>query len=293
MTYSEIQDKIVSAFWSEGLKAEIARRGYVFPPMDLMAAVYQHTAAYEERLALLQLFADHVPEAAEYAQHIISWERRKLEQIRTPAPGAVYELRISEGSPTEWDNYLCTDFDACLAIIDEYYRRYSRKEEGPQTRYSIVCRKLLGPGDDLDTEVLGCCDLLPGKVIESVWFGPPGEFEDCTGICWKCEHECLHNQETAYPNFLPDHSPVLYRLPDGTVHFGVTLEQMTVESLVYVIPLEGEMIANRDYSQFCVCHDHEHIPFPDVDAADREELPGALRDNLDAFLAFLEEEYKK
>ena len=66
---------------------------------------------------------------------------------------------------------------------------------------------------------------------------------------------------------------------------------MTVESLIYIIPLHETMIANRDYSEFCVCHEHEHIPFPDVDAASREELPDDMRDNLDAFLAFLKEEY--
>lgn len=293
MTYQQLQDRIVSAFWSEGLKAEIARRDFVFPPMDLMAVVYQHTRAFEERLALLQLFADHVPEVAEYAAHVIAWERRKLEQIKTPAPGMVYELRISEENPTEWDDCLCADFDACLTVIDEYYKHYDWKKETPQTRYSIVCRKLLGPGDDLTNEVLGCCDLLPGKIIESVWFGAPGEFEGCTGSCWKCEHECLHNQEAVYPAFLPDKSPVRYRLPDGTVHFGLTLGDMSDLCLCYIIPLDSEMLAERDYEQFCLGHDHEHIPCPDVDAVSREELPDALRANYDDFIAFLNKEGSK
>ena len=290
MTYQQLQDKIVSAFWSEGLKAEIAKRNFIFPPKDLMAVVYQHTRAYEERLGLLQLFADHVSEVADYARHIISWERWKLEMIKTPTPGMVYELRISDETPAEWDDYLCADFDTCLSVIDGYYRRYSRRVEGPQTCYSIVCRKLLGSSDDLTTETLGCCDLLPGKIIESVWFGAPGEFEDCTGICWECPHECLHNQEAVYPAFLPDKSPVRYRLPDGTVHFGITLGDMTDGCLCYVIPLDSEMLAKRDFGQFCLGHDHEHIPFPDVDLARREEIPDDLWENYEAFVVFLNQE---
>lgn len=293
MTYQQIQDRIVASFWSEGLKAEIARRNFVFPPMDLMAAVYQHTRAFDERLERLQLFADHVPKVAAYAQQVIDWERRKLEQIKTPAPGMVYELRISEDNPMDWEDYLCADFDSCLAVIDAYYKHHTWMEEGPLTRYSIACRKLLGPGDNLDREYLGCCDLLPGKIIECVWFGNPGEFEDCTGSCWKCEHECLHNQEAVYPAFLPDKSPVRYRLPNGTVHFGITLGDMTDRCQAYVIPLDGEMLVNRDYEQFCLGHDHEHIPFPDVDAVQPEDLPGDLRANYDDFVAFLNKEGSK
>lgn len=287
MTYQQLQDKIVSAFWSEGLKAEIAKRQFLFPPLDLMAVVYQHTRAFEERLALLQLFADHVPDVAEYAAHVIAWERRKLEQIKTPAPGMIYELRISDENPWEWDDYLCIDFNACLAMIDAYYNCHTWAKETPKTRYSIACRKLLSPGDDLVAEYLGCCDLLPGKIIQSVWFGAPGEFEDCNGICWKCEHECLHNQEAVYPAFLPDKSPVRYRLPNGTVHFGITLGDMTDTCLAYVIPLDSEMLVNRDYEQFCLGHDHEHIPCPDVDLASRDEVPDDLWENYEAFVDFL------
>ena len=42
MTYQEIQDQIVSTFWSEGLKKHIQETGFVFPPEDLLAVIYQH-----------------------------------------------------------------------------------------------------------------------------------------------------------------------------------------------------------------------------------------------------------
>lgn len=289
MTYQQIQDRIVSRFWSEGLKQEIQQRNYVFPPEDLMAVAWHHTDAWEERLERLELFAAYVPEVAEHARQIIDWQRKKLADFKTPAPGEVYELRITDAPGEETLDFLCADFDSCFDLIDRYYEHFDWIRETEKTRYSIVRRKLLTHADTLDLEELGSCDLLPGKIIGQLWYGPSGEFEDCDGKCYQCKYDCIANQEAEYPNFLPDRSPVRYRLPNGTVHLGVTLEHMTMECLVYIIPLDGEMLTNRDFGQFCLGHDHEHIPVPDVDLIPREELPDDLRGNYDAFLTFLEQ----
>lgn len=291
MTYQEIQDKIVSTFWSEGLKKHIRETGYVFPPEDLLAVIYQHIHDFEERMKYFQLTADHVPEASEHAKQIIAWERRRLEDFCRLNPGEVYELRVSDEPGGEETNFLCGDFDTAVALIDRYYEWFDWLVETERSRYSILRRRLLTASERSYDDVLGSCDLLPGKRINRVWYGGKSELPDCTENCAKCHQQCVANQEAEYPNFLPENSPVRYRLPDGTVHFGVTLKQMSTESLVYIIPLHETMIANRDYSQFCVCHEHEHIPFPDVDAVPCGELPSEFRENYDAFIAFLEKEY--
>ena len=291
MTYQEIQDMIVSTFWSEGLKKHIRETGYVFPPEDLLAVIYQHIHDFEERMKYFQLTADHVPEASEHAKQIIAWERRRLEDFCRLNPGEVYELRVSDEPGGEETNFLCGDFDTAVALIDRYYEWFDWLVETERSRYSILRRRLLTASERSYDDVLGSCDLLPGKRINRVWYGGKSELPDCTENCAKCHQQCVANQEAEYPNFLPENSPVRYRLPDGTVHFGVTLKQMSTESLVYIIPLHETMIANRDYSQFCVCHEHEHIPFPDVDAVPCGELPSEFRENYDAFIAFLEKEY--
>jgi len=287
MTYTQIQDRIVSRFWSEGLKKHIHETGFLFSPEDLLAVIYQHIDDFEERMEYLQLMADHVPEAAEHARQIIAWERRRLEDFRRLNPGEVFELRVTDEPGGETVNFLCGDFGTAVTLIDRYYEWFDWLEETERSRCSIVRRRLLTANEESYDDELGSCDLLPGKRIERVWYGGKSELPDCTGDCFACSQGCIHNQEAEYPNYLPDNSPVRYRLPDGTVHFGVTLKQMSAESLVYIIPLHETMIANRDYSQFCVCHKHEHIPFPDVDAVSREELPGDQRENLEAFLGFL------
>ena len=42
MNFQEIQDQIVSNFWSDGLKKHIREMGYVFPAEDLLTIIYQH-----------------------------------------------------------------------------------------------------------------------------------------------------------------------------------------------------------------------------------------------------------
>ena len=291
MTYQEIQNRIVDTFWSEGLKNHIRKTSYVFPAEDLLTVIYQHIHDFEERQKYYTLLMDHVPEVSAHAAQVAAWELQCLADFRNPNPGEVYELRVTDEPGGEEARLLCVDFDTALALIDRYYEHYDWLTETERSRYSIYRRKLLTAKEHKCDDELGSCDLLPGKRIERVWYGPKSELPDCMDECYRCHQNCVQNQEAEYPNFLPDRSPVRYRLPNGAVHFGLTLNQMTVESLIYIIPLHESMIANRDYSQFCICHEHEHIPFPDVDAASREELPDDMRDNLDAFLAFLKEEY--
>lgn len=293
MTYQEIQDKIVSTFWSEGLKKHIRETGYVFPPEDLLAVIYQHIHDFEERMEYLQLMADHVPEAAEHARQILAWERRRLEDFRRPGPGEVYELRVSDEPGGEETNFLCGDFDTAVALIDRYYEWFDWLEETERSRYSILRRRLLTASERSYDDVLGSCDLLPGKRINRVWYGGKSELPDCTENCAKCHQQCVANQEAEYPNFLPENSPVRYRLPDGSVHLGVTLEQRPMECLAYVIPLDGELLSNRNHDEDWGCHWHEHLPLPYVDTVSREELPDDLRENLDAFLTFWERKFGK
>lgn len=291
MNFQEIQDQIVSNFWSDGLKKHIREMGYVFPAEDLLTIIYQHIQDFEERQKYYRLLIDHVPEVAVHAAQVANWELQCLTEFRTPGHGEVYELRASDEPGGEETNFLCADFDTAVKLIDRYYEWFDQITETDQSRYSIHRRKLLSADSSDYNDDLGSCDLLPGKRIKRVWFGPKSELPECSDDCWGCAQKCVQLQESLYPNFLPDRSPVRYRLPDGKVHYGVNLNQMETESLIYIIPLHETMLANRDYGQFCVDHWHEHIPYPDVDGATREELPDDLRENLDAFLRFLAENY--
>ena len=287
MTYQEIQDTIVSSFWSEGLKRRLAELEYRFEPQDLLGLAYQYAPNFSERLKRLEMLAANVPPVAEQARRCILWQRETLEAFQKSEDGVIYELTIKITPDSYPERYLCADYPACLEMIDKFCAEYGEYEED-STRYLIAKRKILRSGDAFEEDELGESVLLRGKVLLSVDVND--ERTEVCGPgknCVKCETPSAHCIEVCYPGFLPDRCAVRYRMPDGSIRFGVHLGGEDGYDRCYIIPLDGEMLSSQDHAAHWGCHWHEHIPHPDVEHTDPAELPAQLRENYLAFLDFL------
>lgn len=272
MTYQQLQEKIVSRFWSEALKAQITRTNHQFSPKDLMGMIWKQTESMQERHELLRELAALCPELREHIGLVLAWEERNLSQFKELAPGEVFELQINDEPDEDAERILCADFDACLAMIDRYFAKYDWVKETSKTRYSIERRRLHTAADDLELSP-SSCDLLPGKEVSRIWFGSSGEFADC-GDCVDCERRCIDSLEPEIPEFLPNLSPVRYLLQDQ-VCFGCSIALRTAGWEGYIIPLDSPMF-DEPLDDFL---DHEHIPYPDIEPASIEDLPEPLRRN--------------
>lgn len=289
MTYQEIQDRIVTNFWSEGLKRQLAQTGHRFSEQDLLGLAFRYAVSFDERLQLLELLVEHVPSVTDQARRAIDWQRESLTKFQQHGDHEVYELTIKTTPESYAERYLCADYGTCLELIDKFYEEYGHDEDDAQARYRITKRRILQRGGRFQEDELGECVLLPGKLLLSV-----DVYDDRTEVCgpghdcMNCKTPSAHCIEICFPAFLPDRSAVRYRMPDGSIRFGVHLGSNQDSECCYVIPLDGEMLRSRDHAAHWDDHWHEHIPHPDVDAAAREELPEDLQENLDAFLTFLE-----
>lgn len=285
MNYQKIQEQIVSRFWSEGLKAELARRDYVFAPEKLMCLAYKHNRNYTERLKLMRLFADQVPEAAEHAKLVIQWMERCLAAFRESDENIVFEVWMDSDGTDNSIRYLCTTFDACPDVIEQHYAKNTWDKETENACYTIVKRRILQPGDSIDRYEEQYADLGPGKVIADVPTGRTCEYGDCEGDCTDCPHICVDCCQDLIPEWIPDLSPVRYRNHAKEVRYGCVLSGGCDSWEAYIIPLDSGMF-DDGLEAHCGFFDHEHIIWPDVDVIKPEELPAELRQNYDAFVAF-------
>lgn len=288
MTYQQIQDRIVSSFWSEGLKRKLSELEYRFETLDLLGLAYQYAPSFNDRLELLGLLAEHVPSVADQARRCILWQRETLESFQRSEDGVLYELTIKTTPDSYPERYLCTDYPACLEMIDKFYGEYG-SEECEETRYRITKRKIFRSGDTFQEDELGEIVLLPGKVLLSVDVND--ERTEVCGPgknCVKCQVSSAYCIEVCYPGFLPDRCVVRYRMPDGSIRFGVHLGGEDGYDRCYIIPLDGEMLSSRDHAAYWGYHWHEHIPHPDVEMMSPSDLEPRLRENYEAFLAFLD-----
>lgn len=287
MTYQQIQDRIVSNFWSEGLKRRLAELDYRFPEQDLLGLAYQYAPSFAGRLELLELLAQHVPPVADQARRCVLWQRVTLEDFQRPEDGVIYELTIKLTPDSYPERYLCADYPACLEMIDKFLERYE-EEEQEDTRYRITKRKIFHSGDEFREDELGECVLLRGKVVLSADVND--ERTEVCGPgknCVKCQTLSAHCIQVCYPGFLPDRCAVRYRMPNGSIRFGVHLGGEDGYDRCYIIPLDGELLSSRDHAAHWGYHWHEHIPHPYVEQMDPEDLDPQLRENYEAFLAFL------
>lgn len=287
MTYTEIQDQITSSFWSATLKQFLADQGYVFPPEKLLRLAYKHTGSYAQRLKLVKLFADHVPEAADHARLIVKWMADRLEAFRSADEHTFFELRIDPEGDEDTLDYSCADFGTCLDVIDQFYAHYGHTSWGRETEkacYTINKKRILQPGESLTLSDDQTATLGPGKVITYIPMGMTSEYGSCEGDCNDCPHICVDCAGDLIPPFLPDLSPVRYLDIAGDICFGCILTDGSDGWDAYVIPLDSYMF--EEGLDECYSMDHKHIPWPNVESIPAAELPEPMRQNYDAFIAF-------
>lgn len=290
----ELQKEILSYLWSEDLKRHIEETGFRFSEEDLLTIAYKFAPTFAQRLRLLALVTENCPTVSDHARKCIAYQEKCLGHFLDHGPDAVYELRIQDdpSDPNTCDDrYLCESYEAALEMIDGYYREYDFAPEQPTVRYTIAKRRILRMGEPFRAESSTDAILGAGKVLISVDDIPDeSEHGPCVDICIDCQHPCAYNMAADFPHFLPDRAVVQYQLPDGSLHYGIDLSYMWEGpvSELYIIPLDGEMLNNRDWDQYDGFLDHEHIPAPYVRAASLSGLPEKLRENYHAFIAWLD-----
>lgn len=290
MTYQQIQDRIVSTFWSEGLKTQIRETGYVFQPRALLGIAYNLPESRAERLANLRLLADHVPEVADHAKLVIEWQEKALADFKQLGPGEIFELEIIWKKDEESDRYFCANFDAAMEIIDRYWEYFDCRQENDTTVYNIIRRKLLNPGDEPDHISHENCELGPGKEVRYVFTGMDTEYGKCDNWCFECDKDCITVTDSLFPSFLPDLCAVRYRFEPDTIRYGVLLTDGSSGYEYYIVPLDSQMF-REDLEESWGWLDHEHIVFADTDQISPDQLPDALRQNYDTFVAFWKSKY--
>lgn len=291
MTHQQLQKEIISCIWSSDLRKCIKELDYEFTGEELLGIAFHFAPDYAERLRLLSLLVSHAPDVSAHASRCIDWQRKCLEQFRVHGEHEIYELQIKLEPDDYEERYLCTSFETALQMIDEFYKHYDFTHETETTRYRIEKRKILQPGQPFSEDNLGECVFSSGKTLLSVDVclletenGP------CVHSCADCLDSCILNLEVCFPAFLPSRSAVKYRLPDGSLHYGIHLNRLGYDEMesCYIIPLDGEMLKNRSYDESWGYHWHEHIPCPYVEAIPKSALNAQLRENYDAFTAWLD-----
>lgn len=295
----ELQKEIISCLWSEDLKRYIEETGFRFSEEDLLAIAYNFAPTFAERLRLLELVARHCPSVADHAEKCITYQEKCLAHFLRHSPDQVYELKILDNpsDPQDYEErYLCESYEAALDMIDGFYKEYDFSPEQPTVRYTIAKRCILHKGNSFREDDCGEAILGAGKVLLSVDNIPDEtEFGPCQEDCVGCTLPCIYNMEAAFPPFLPDRSPVRYRLPNGKEEYGIHLKLNWVGlgCELYVIPLDGEMMNTRDFDAHWGGHWHQHIPAPYVRSVPLDSLPQNLRDNLHAFRRWYREKFPR
>lgn len=287
-----LQKEILSCLWSADLKRYLEENPVDFSENDLLTMAYHFAPTFEERLRLLGLVAKHCPGVSDYAARCIAWQRKCLNHFRRHSVDEVYELRILDKPGAYEERYLCESYEAALEMIDGFYAEYDFAPEAETVRYTIAKRSILHSGQPFREDELGEVILSAGKVLISV-SDIPGESENgpCSHSCPKCAAPCIEIREVdSFPAFLLDRSPVRYRFPSGREEFGIhlRLNWNGPGAMLYIIPLDSEMMNERSFDKDWGWHWHEHISAPWVTSAPLSQLPEKLRENYKTFTAWLD-----
>ena len=288
----DLQKEFIDCLWSEDLKRHIAETGFRFSEEDLLAIACKHAPSFAERLRLLELVARNCPQVSDHAKKCILYLKKCLARFLSHDANQVYELRIVDDPSDRHgyeSHYLCESYEAALEMIDGHYKEYDFAPEQPTVRYTITKRCILRTGDPFREDHCGEAILSAGKVLVSVDHIPDEtEFGPCADDCMDCAKPCIHNMEVAFPNFLPNFAPVQYRLPNGSMYYGISIffEGFCLGPELYIIPLDGDMLNSRNFDAHWGGHWHEHVPSPNVRAVPLDSLPEKLRENYHAFVAW-------
>ncbi len=268
MDKNNIQQQIVSHFWSETLKKYIAETGHTFTDEELLGLIWWFVPEYQERLRLLGLIVEHIPTVAEYAKLSISHMETALDYVQQCGKGEVYELRIVDLDEPE-ERYLCDSYHTALKMIDAFWEEYDSCHEKPTTKYIIVKRSIRHATDDFREDELGRCELGPGKVLLAA------ETQDFYN--WEPMPE---SSDILFPDFLPNLITVKYRWC-GKTAMGLVFEPKRGGPCdsVYIMPLGGK--TDPDW------WDHNHVPHPDVDIASEGDLSDEQKEAVGTLRTFL------
>lgn len=293
----DLQKEILSCLWSKDLKRHIEETDFRFSQEDLLAIACQFAPNFSERLRLVGLIAQQCPEVSDHAEKYIAWQHRCLAHFVSHDSSYVYELRILDDPSDRHayeERYLCESYEAALEMIDGFYQCYDFAPEQPTVRYTIVKRAILRAGQPFREDACGEAILGAGKLLIEV-DDIPNESEHgvCPADCVDCPIRCIRNLDVAFPEFLPNRAAVQYRLPNGSLHYGIYLcfDWVGLGCDAYVIPLDSEMMNTQDFDAHWGGHWHEHIPRPYVRSVPLEELPNNLRENYHAFTAWLTDKH--
>lgn len=289
-----VQKVILSCLWSEDLTRHIEETGFRFSEEDLLTIAYRFAPSFAERLRLLELVAENCLTVSDHARRCITYQEECLAHFLCHSSHQVYELKILD-DPSDPHNYeeryLCESYEAALEMIDGFYKEYDFAPEQPTVRYTIAKRVILRKGDSFREDTCGESILGAGRELIEVDDIPnEREYGPCPDDCMDCPVRCVGNLNVEFPNFLPDRAAVQYRLPNGSMHYGIDLShtQEGPISEFYIIPLDGDMLNTRDFDAHWGGHWHVHIPAPYVRSVPLDALPENLRENYLAFTAWLD-----
>ena len=117
-----MKDTVLSLLPSRALREKIREVGYEFTEQELLFILYEYAPTFEERMTLLERFAETAsPEIQETVGLIMAWQRRIFDAFRVLGEGEVYELHIKDTPDSYDETYLCGSYEAALAYIDLFY----------------------------------------------------------------------------------------------------------------------------------------------------------------------------
>jgi hypothetical protein len=291
-----MKDTILSLLPSRALREKIREVGYKFTEQELLFILYEYAPTFEERMTLLERFAETAsPEIGETVGLILAWQRRIFDAFRVLGEGEVYELHIKDTPDSYDETYLCGSYDAALAYIDLFYKEYGTDQKGDSTRYRIEKRRIYGgkPDEVFDEDYLAECVLDQHKRVMTVddhvdnspygmGFCEKQECDTCEKICWH------HGRDVLFPCFTKNLDLVRFEDYKGAVRYGVNFQwDDSPADCLCVDPLDSLAVRYHIFEN--AGDDHDHPPLPLVEPASAEELSEEMRRNYLAFLEYLKE----
>ena len=286
-----LYDELIELIPSESLKKAIKDNKSILSDITLLSIAYKCAPDYETRLKYLVLLCDQFTDKMkQYAESLITSERKMLKGFYEDYPDAVFELHIKD-SPNSYDEkYLCASIESALKMIPMYYKEYDCTEN-ELSRYKIVKRRVFVGTDaePFSEDWLGEAVFLPGNILYSVDAEEYRLDDNCSHDCLECEG-CLDCNTGEYPCFTKNGDVVEFiDLLDLSKHFGVVLQNGndSVNEL-YIIPLDSERIRYHDFENVFYAHEHCYAPF--VEKICPDQLPEKIRKDYFAFLQYINNE---
>ncbi len=268
---------VVSLLPSRTLRERICAENYEFSERDSLLILYRYARGQEERLRLLEEFADGASALlADIARRLLLWEREKFERFSAPTERFVYELCITDRSADYEECCLCNTYEAAIAAIDAYFTAYSVAKTEPYT-FEIRKHPVITPGMPWPKGNPALCRVdADGRVLlvddaSKLPVCPPDK------TCVECDCVCLYDEVT-YPSFVAAGQLVRYtsdHYPHAKEVYGICTDDFgrAASACVYVYPLASDAVRFCDVREEALMFDHQHIDAPLCEVISPEEIP--------------------